>query len=127
MYAIRSYYVADAAGEAEMAEIFDVAHELGLSQAQLSGLLDWRFERLAGAGGRLEAELARAREESARVLQREWGRDYERNLKGPRCDAGEPVLPPVHVDDFRRVPKILPFRVGHVITSYSIHYTKLYE
>lgn len=70
----------EAADEAEMAEIFEVAHELGLSQAQLTGLLDWRFERLAGAGEQIEAKLARAREESERILRREWGRDYERNL-----------------------------------------------
>jgi hypothetical protein len=70
----------DAVDESELAEIFEVAHGLGLSQAQLSGLLDWRFERLAGAGERLGTELARAREDSERALRREWGRDYERNL-----------------------------------------------
>ena len=73
-------YLADAAGEAEMSEIFEVAHGLGLTQTQLSGLLDWRFEQLAGAGARLEGQFARAREESEKGLRREWGRDYERNL-----------------------------------------------
>lgn len=73
-------YLADAAGEDEMAEIFEISHGLGLTQAQLSGLLDWRFEQLSGAGARLEGQLASARGESERGLRREWGRDYERNL-----------------------------------------------
>lgn len=72
--------LAEAADEGELAEIFEVAHGLGLTQAQLSGLLDWRFEQLAGAGTRLEGQLARAREDSERALRREWGREYERNL-----------------------------------------------
>ena len=73
-------YLADAAGEAGMAEIFEVAHGLGLSQSQLSGLMDWRFDQLAGAGARLDGQLAQARAESERGLRREWGRDYDRNL-----------------------------------------------
>jgi hypothetical protein len=73
-------YLADAAGEQEMSEILEVAYGLGLTQAQLSGLMDWRFEQLAGAGVRLDGQLARAREESERSLRREWGRDYDRNL-----------------------------------------------
>jgi len=73
-------YLAEAAGETEMAEIFEVAHGLGLTQAQLSGLMDWRFEQLAGVGTRLEGQLARARKDSEQALRREWGRDYDRNL-----------------------------------------------
>lgn len=77
-------YLADAAGDEEMAEIFETAHGLGLTQAQLSGLLDWRFEQLAGAGERLERQFASAREDAERALRRDWGRDYERNLNQSR-------------------------------------------
>lgn len=73
-------YLADAAGEAGMAEIFEVAHGLGLTQSQLSGLMDWRFDQLAGAGARLDGQLAQAREGAELSLRREWGRDYDRNL-----------------------------------------------
>lgn len=72
--------IAAAAGEDELAEIFDVAHGLGLSQAQLSGLLDWRYDRLGALGMEMQAQQAAAREKSERDLRREWGGDFERNL-----------------------------------------------
>ena len=73
-------HLADMAGGEAITEIFELAHGLGLTQTQLSGLLDWRHDQLSGAGARLEAQLGRAREESERTLRREWGGDYERNL-----------------------------------------------
>lgn len=72
--------VAGLVDDEEMAEIQEVAHELGLTQEQLTGLLDWRFDRLSGFGSRMAAELARARVEAETALRREWGGDYERNL-----------------------------------------------
>jgi hypothetical protein len=68
------------AGDDELAEIFELAHGLSLTQDQLSSLLDWRYEKLAGTGERLAEELGRRRAEAETALQREWGRDYRRNL-----------------------------------------------
>ncbi|MDH5556772.1 MAG: hypothetical protein OEZ03_05435 [Alphaproteobacteria bacterium] len=73
-------YLADAGNEDEIAEMFEVSHALGLTQAQLSGLLDWRFEKLSEAGEQLGHQMTRAREEAEQGLRREWGRDYDRNL-----------------------------------------------
>lgn len=125
-------YLADMTGEAEMAEIFEVAHGLGLTQAQLSGLMDWRFDQLAGAGARLEGQLASAREESERTLRREWGRDYERNLnlsrRALREFGGEGLagfLTRARVDGAQLAnhPEIVKWAadVGRALTEASLH------
>jgi hypothetical protein len=72
--------IAAAAGEDELVEIFNVAHGLGLSQTQLSGLLDWRYERLGALGTEMQTQQAAALQKSERDLRREWGRDFDRNL-----------------------------------------------
>lgn len=72
--------VAEAITDEELSDTFAAAHELGLTQAQLTGLLDYRLDSLAGAERRLAGQLAAAREEAEASLRRDWGRDYDRNL-----------------------------------------------
>ena len=73
-------HLADAISEQDLSDVFDAAHALGLTQVQLTGLLDYRLDALAGGEQRLAGQLAAAREEAEASLRRDWGRDYDRNL-----------------------------------------------
>lgn len=64
----------------EMAAIRATAHDLGLTQAQLSGLMDWRYEQLTAAVEAQVATLKAAHDTATADMKREWAADYDQNV-----------------------------------------------
>lgn len=72
--------VKEAVTKDELDGIFDRAHELGLTQAQLSGILDFRFDELSRGTEAFAKRIEAATQKANGDLKREWGDDYKANM-----------------------------------------------
>lgn len=59
---------------------FQKAHELGLTNAQARGLIEWQTGQAASMVGASQEALASARGEAESTLRKEWGAAYEARL-----------------------------------------------
>ena len=128
MYAIRSYYVARMTTQFRTLHTIDVALT---SSLELERVLDMILEKAAELVGAEHGSLRQLDPESGKlVLRAHYGDGWtpEKLAYTPRIGKGiarwvaenrRPYLSP----DVRHDP----LNVVLVITSYSIHYTKLYE
>mgnify|MGYP003137806256 FL=1 len=71
-------------GEADLNEFRNVAFQLGLSQAQVSGLIDYQHKAI---GNSLESEPDMLKAQAAETIasmKQEWGYDYDKNMRAAK-------------------------------------------
>ena len=73
-------FVKERFARGNLKEMFEVAHELGLSQEQIRGIMDYDALRSAEAASSHVKEREAYRSKVDGDLRREWGQDYEANM-----------------------------------------------
>lgn len=74
-------------GAAREQEFLEVMHSAGAAPEIVQAAFDWYYGSVAAAGRDSADRLAAERDQASRVLLREWGDDYERNMDHARRAA----------------------------------------
>ncbi len=67
--------------ENQVTEFKEVAHKIGLNNEQVNALIDYQVNNIENAAQYQAAELNSGREEAQTTLQKEWGVEYDKNLR----------------------------------------------
>ena len=73
--------------EKALGEVRTLAHGLGLTQQQLGPLTDWYFKQVGGSLEAVQAQQVAAKEAAVGELKKEWGAEYDANLKAAERGA----------------------------------------
>lgn len=71
-------------GEADLNEFRSVAHQLGLSQEQVSGLIEYQHKAIGNTIENEPSMLRAQADETIASMKQEWGYDYDKNMRAAK-------------------------------------------
>ena len=68
----------------QISQFKNVAHQMGLNQQQVEGLVNYQMESIKNQGDMYASQVDVQRQESEAMLKKEWGYDYDSQVRNAR-------------------------------------------